>query len=36
VVVELNSGLDRSLRDEPGWSLTYEDEMAVVYQRRTA
>lgn len=33
VVMEANSGLARSLRDAPGWSLDYEDEMAVVFTR---
>ncbi len=31
VVVENGSGLDRNLRDEPGWQLDYEDDLAVVY-----
>lgn len=33
VVVEANSGLARALREEPGWSLAYEDELAVVFTR---
>jgi hypothetical protein len=33
VVVEKGSGLDRNLRDEVGWSLDYEDELAVIYTR---
>jgi len=33
VVVEAQSGLARALRDEPGWRLGYEDEMAVAFVR---
>ncbi|MCB9450005.1 MAG: hypothetical protein H6672_01110 [Anaerolineaceae bacterium] len=33
VMVEADSGLARALRDEPGWSLDYEDEQAVVFTR---
>lgn len=33
VVVEAQSGLASNLRDEPGWKLDYEDEMAVVFVR---
>lgn len=33
VVVEAGSGLARALRDEPGWSLGYEDEQAVIFTR---
>jgi hypothetical protein len=33
VVVEANSGLARSLRSTAGWSLDYEDAMAVVFTR---
>jgi hypothetical protein len=33
VVVEAGSGLARQLRDEPGWSLDYEDAMAAVFTR---
>jgi len=33
VVVEAQSGLARSLREEPGWTLDYEDTMAVVFVR---
>ncbi len=36
VVVEAGSGLARALRDEPGWSLDYEDERAVVFTREGA
>jgi hypothetical protein len=33
VAVEAGSGLARSLREEPGWTLDYEDKMAVVFVR---
>ncbi|PJF40998.1 MAG: hypothetical protein D6737_02405 [Chloroflexi bacterium] len=33
IVVEVNSGLGRAIREEPGWRLDYEDEMAVVFVR---
>lgn len=33
VVVEAGSGLARNLREAAGWSLDYEDEMAVVFVR---
>jgi hypothetical protein len=33
VAVEAGSGLARSLREEPGWSLDYEDKMAAVFVR---
>jgi hypothetical protein len=33
VVVEAGSGLARNLREEVGWLLDYEDEMAVVFVR---
>jgi hypothetical protein len=33
VVVEGGSGLARVLRDHPGWSLDYGDDMAVVFTR---
>ena len=36
VVVENGSGLDTNLREEPGWQLDYEDEMAVIWVRTEA
>ncbi|HEX2907480.1 MAG TPA: hypothetical protein VHO69_11500 [Phototrophicaceae bacterium] len=33
VVVEAGSGLARQLRVEPGWTLDYEDQQAVVFTR---
>ncbi len=33
VFIESGSGLDQLLREEPGWSLAYEDTLAVVYTR---
>ncbi len=33
VVVEANSGLAGALVSEPGWTLAYSDELAVVYTR---
>ncbi|MBZ0290997.1 MAG: hypothetical protein K8L99_00370 [Anaerolineae bacterium] len=33
VFVENGSGLDRALRNEPGWTLNYEDDLAVIYTR---
>lgn len=33
VVVEAGSGLATALADEPGWTLAYGDEQAVVYTR---
>jgi hypothetical protein len=33
VAVEAGSGLARNLRAEPGWTLDYEDKMAVVFVR---
>lgn len=33
VVVEKGSGLDMNLREEAGWKLAYEDDMAVIWQR---
>lgn len=33
VVVEADSGLARQLRDDAGWSLDYEDTLAVVFRR---
>ncbi len=36
VVVENGSGLDMNLREEPGWQLDYEDEMAVIWVRTEA
>jgi hypothetical protein len=36
VVVEAQSGLARNLREEPGWKLDYEDDMAVVFVREAA
>jgi len=36
VAVEASSGLARNLREEPGWTLNYEDKMAVVFVRRAA
>jgi len=36
VIVEAASGLGRALRDEPGWSLLYQDDLAVVFVREEA
>lgn len=36
VLVERGSGLDANLRTEPGWSLAYSDELAVIYTRDRA
>jgi hypothetical protein len=36
VVVETASGLARSLREEAGWRLDYEDDLAVVFVREGA
>jgi hypothetical protein len=36
VIVEASSPLGRSLADVEGWSLAYEDELAVVYVRDSA
>jgi hypothetical protein len=33
VVVENGSGLDRRLREEPGWRLDFADDLAVIYTR---
>ncbi|MBZ0300509.1 MAG: hypothetical protein K8J31_12240 [Anaerolineae bacterium] len=33
VLVEAQSGLARQLRSEPGWTLDYEDDLAVVFTR---
>ena len=33
VVVENGSGLDTNLREEAGWQLEYEDELAVIHVR---
>ncbi len=33
IVVEKGSGLDRNLQDAWGWSLDYDDELAVIYTR---
>jgi hypothetical protein len=33
VLVEAPSGLARWLRDEPGWNLRYEDDLAVIFTR---
>ena len=33
VLVEAQSGLARQLRDEPGWTLDYEDDLAVIFTR---
>ncbi len=33
VVIEAGSGLARALREEPGWRLSYEDELAVLFER---
>lgn len=33
VFVENGSGLDRHLREEPGWVLDYEDDLAVIYMQ---
>lgn len=32
-MIETNSNLDQALRAEPGWTLLYEDELAVIHQR---
>jgi hypothetical protein len=36
VAVEAQSGLARNLREESGWTLDYEDQMAVVFIREAA
>lgn len=36
VVVESRSGLALNLREEPGWTLVYEDEKAVIFTRDEA
>ncbi|MBL8154305.1 MAG: hypothetical protein JNM70_08990 [Anaerolineae bacterium] len=36
VVVEAESGLARVLRDQSGWTLDYEDDLAVVFTRAGA
>jgi hypothetical protein len=33
VLIEAQSGLARQLRDEPGWALDYEDDLAVIFTR---
>ncbi|MDZ4767800.1 MAG: hypothetical protein SGJ24_01610 [Chloroflexota bacterium] len=33
VLIETQSGLARRLRDEPGWTLDYSDDLAVVFTR---
>lgn len=33
VVVEKGSGLEMNLREEPGWRLDYEDDLAVIFVR---
>jgi len=33
VVVEVNSGLARALRNEAGWRLDYEDDLGVIFVR---
>jgi hypothetical protein len=33
VFVEVTSPLDEALRAEPGWTLAYEDDLAVIYTR---
>lgn len=33
VVVETGSGLARALAEEPGWTLDYSDDLAVIYTR---
>ena len=33
VLVEAQSGLARQLRDEAGWALAYEDDLAVIFTR---
>lgn len=33
VIVEAESGLARALRDQAGWTLDYEDDLAVVFTR---
>ncbi len=35
VLVEVGSGLDATLRDEPGWRLAYVDDLAVIHLRET-
>lgn len=36
VVMEKDSGLDRSLREASDWKLDYEDDLAVIYARKSA
>ncbi|MGQ9909823.1 MAG: hypothetical protein ACUVS2_13415 [Candidatus Flexifilum sp.] len=36
VLIEAGSGLDRVLRQQADWSLEYEDDLAVIYARRTS
>jgi hypothetical protein len=36
VFVEAQSGLARHLRDEPGWTLNHEDDLAVIFSREDA
>jgi hypothetical protein len=36
VIVEAGSGLARALREEPGWRLGYEDDLAAVFVREAA
>jgi hypothetical protein len=36
VFVEAQSGLARRLRDEPGWTLNHEDDLAVIFSREVA
>jgi hypothetical protein len=31
VFIEAQSGLARRLRDEPGWTARYEDDLAVIF-----
>ncbi len=36
VFVEAQSGLARLLRDEPGWALRYEDDLAVIFTQESS
>jgi hypothetical protein len=36
VLVENGGGLDLALREEPGWTLVYEDDLAVIHVKDTA
>ena len=32
-MIEKDSGLARRLRDEPGWTEVYSDDMASIFER---